>query len=195
MASSDIKVVRKDAQGWERVVMAEVVIPDTPNTYGDIYTKEAVKDFCYTFAMKGFGIDVNHDNVEVTGKVFVVESFIARPGDPDFIEGSWVVAMKILDDDIWQMVLDGEINGYSYEAIVTMLPVEIRNLRNREVSGITHPDLSDGHTHHFTVTLDPLNKPISGYTDVVDGHSHKISYHTLTDFADAHQHRYDVLDQ
>lgn len=175
--------------------MCELLIPDTPNSYGDIYTREAIKDFCYEFAMQGFGIDVNHDNVDVTGKVYVVESFLARPGDPVFIEGSWVLAMKILDDTIWQQVLDGELNGYSYEAMVTMLPVEITNLRNRTVTGVTKPDLSDGHTHNYTVTLDPLNKPISGSTDVVDGHSHTISYHTFTDFADAHQHRYDVLDQ
>lgn len=195
MAKSKNKVLRRDDQGWERVVMAEMLIPDTPNSYGDIYTREAIKDFAYQFAMQGYGIDVNHDNWDVTGQVYVVESFIARPGDPDFIEGSWVLAMKILDDAIWQKVLDGEINGYSYEALVTMLPVEITNLRNRTVTGVTHPDLFDGHTHNYTVVLDPLNNPISGGTDVVDGHSHTITRTTVTDFADAHQHRYDVLDQ
>jgi hypothetical protein len=190
----EAKFLRRDDAGWERIVMGELLIPDTPNCYGDIYTREAIKEFCYRFAMEGYGIDVNHDNVEVGSGVFVVETFIARAGDPDFIEGSWVVAMKIMDDTIWQMVLDGEINGYSYEALCHMLPIKLDNLRNRVVTGVTYPDLIDGHTHTYTVVLDPLNRPLSGGTTVTDGHDHSISTHTYTDFADAHRHRFDVLD-
>lgn len=190
-------VIRNDA-GWEQFVMAEVVIPDTPNSYGDVSTRQGVKDFAYAFAMQGYGIDVNHDNVEVGGQgsaqVYVVESFIVRPGDPDFIEGSWVVGMKILDPVLWQKILDGEINGYSYEALVTMLPVVLQNLRNRVVTGETAADLEDGHTHTYTVVLDALNRPLSGGTGVTDGHSHGISTHTYTDITDAHWHRYDVLE-
>jgi hypothetical protein len=188
------KFIRRDGEGWEQVVMAEILIPDTPNTYGDIYTHAAIKEFAYQFAMQGYGIDVNHNQDDVTGKVYVVESFIVRPGDPDFIEGSWVVAMKILDPDIWQKVLDGEINGYSFEALVTMLPIQIDNLRNRIITGITHPDLFDGHTHTYSVVVDTLNKPVSGGTGVTDGHSHNISTHTFTDIADAHSHRFDVIE-
>lgn len=187
-------IVRKDGKEWERIVCGEILIPDTPNVFGDVATREAIKEFAYTFAMQGYGIDVNHDNVEVGDSVFVVESFIARAGDPDFIEGSWVIAMKIMDDDIWQRVLDGEINGFSYEALVTMLPINIQNLRNRIVTGETHPDLTDGHTHTYTVVLDNLNRPISGGTGVTDGHQHDITTHTYTGITDAHWHRFDVLD-
>lgn len=189
-------VVRRNDSGFEQVVMGELLIPDVPNSYGDIYTRESIKEFCYEFAMRGFGIDVNHDNVDVNaaGGVYVVESFIVRAGDPDFIEGSWVIAMKILDDAIWQQVLDGEINGFSYEALVTMMPVLLQNLRNRTVAGITSPDLFDGHTHAYTVVLDPLNKPISGGTGETDGHSHAITEHTYTGIAEGHAHRYQVLE-
>lgn len=186
-------IVRGDKQ-WEQVVAAEVLIPDIPNCYGDVYTREAIKEFCYQFAIQGYGIDLQHDNNDVTGKVVVVESFIARPGDPEFIEGSWVVAMKILDPEIWQQVLDGDINGYSYEALVGMLPIELDNLRNRTVTGETAPDLFDGHTHTYTVVVNALNQPISGGTGITDGHSHTISTHTYTDFTDAHRHHYDVID-
>ncbi len=188
------KFVRRDGEGWEQVVMGELLIPDTPNTYGDIYTRAAIKEFCYQFAIQGYGIDLQHDNDDVTGRVVVVESFIARPGDPDFIEGSWVVAMKILDSAIWQKVLDGEINGYSYEAICMMLPIKLDNLRNRTVIGETAPDLLDGHTHIYTVVLNDLNQPISGGTTVTDGHSHTISTHTYTDITDSHRHHFDVLE-
>jgi hypothetical protein len=195
----NLKVVRSDAQEYEQVVACELLIPDIPNSYGDIYTREAIKEFVYAYAMHDYFIDVNHDQVDVRDqKAIVVESFIARPGDPDFIEGSWVVFMKILDADLWQKILDGEINGYSYEAGVLMTEVVIQNLRNRQVVGTTEPDPVDGHTHTYLVLLNALNKPISGATGETAGHAHTISRHTVTDKAASltgweHSHRYQVI--
>lgn len=185
---------RDDDTVWEQVVMAEVLIPNIPNVYGDLYTAQAIRDFAYAFAMAGYGIDVEHDQNDVNGvDAATVESFIVRPGDPDFIEGSWVVAMKILNPDLWADILSGEINGYSFEAICAMTPIMIQNLRNRQVSGVTEEDPEDGHTHTFLVLLDPLNRPITGGTGVTDDHFHTITTHSITDVADDHVHRYQVI--
>ena len=186
-------IVRED-QVWERYVLAELLLPDTPNTYGDIMTREGIKEAAFEFARQGYGLDVNHDEQDRKGEgLVVVESFIARAGDPTFIEGSWVIGMKILDDDIWQMVLDGELNGFSYQAEVQMLEVVVQNLRNRQVSGVTEPDPYDGHTHPYLVILNPLNVPISGGTGITNGHSHRITSHTVTEYANSHSHRYQVI--
>lgn len=186
--------LRKDDEGWECYVMCEVLVPDLPNVYGDIYTAPAIREFALQFALQGYGIDVEHDKQDVTGQsAVVVESFIVRPGDPDFIEGAWVIGMKILDPALWLDILEGRINGYSYEATCEVLPVLIENLRNRTVSGVTEPDPFDGHTHAYTVVLDALNNPISGGTSETDGHSHTISTHTYTGSANAHRHRYQVI--
>lgn len=185
-----------DAQGYERVVLAEVMIPDTPNAFGDIAGADAIKEFAYEFARQGFGIDVNHDQQDIQHTdAIVVESFIAREGDRDFIPGSWVVGMRILSDDLWQKVLDNEINGFSFEALTYVKTVVLQNLRNRQVSGTTEPHPEDGHTHDYVVILDPLNKPIAGGTSVVNGHSHTIASHTVTNATQGHSHRYQVIDQ
>lgn len=187
-------LIVRDDHVWARYCMAELLIPDTPNSYGDIMSREAIKEAAFEFARQGYGLDVNHDLLDRKGEgLVVVESFIARAGDPTFIEGSWVIGMKILDDDLWQMVLDGELNGFSYQAQVQFTEVTLQNLRNRQVSGETEPDPYDGHTHPYLVILNPLNKPISGGTGIVNGHSHKITSHTVTDYADSHSHRYQVI--
>lgn len=190
---------RSDGDEFERIVMCELLIPDVPNSFGDVSTREGIREFALQFALQGFGLDVNHDEIDVKNKdLALVEFFIARPGDPDFIEGSLVVGMKVLSDDIWQKVLDGELNGFSYQAEVYMLPVLIQNLRNRQVSGTTEPDLIDGHTHTYLVILNAKNEPIQGGTGITDGHSHRIVSHTITGAADTsggrgHVHRYQVL--
>lgn len=186
----------RDDAGYERVVMAEVFIPDTPNVYGDIASREAIKEYAYEFARQGFGIDVEHDNVDVQHKdVIVVESFIAREGDRDFIPGSWVVGMRVLSDELWQKVLDNEINGFSFEALSWTRAVVLQNLRNRQVQGTTAPDPNDGHTHDYVVLLDALNRPVAGGTSVVNGHSHTIASHTVTNESNGHTHRFQVIDQ
>lgn len=187
------KFITKDADGFERIVYAEVVIPDSLNVFGDYHTKEAIRQFAYGFMMNGFGIDIDHDNDDVSQDVYVVESFIARPGDPDFIEGAWVVGMHIASDEIWQKVLDGEINGYSYEALMRGLDIQIEVPYEVTRNGVTEPDLRDGHTHEFFVILDPDGRVIVGGTTETDGHTHKISQHTFTDDADGHSHIFNFV--
>lgn len=189
----DIRLHTRDDPQWERVVFAEVLVPETPNVFGDYWTREAIKEAAYTFMEQGFGIDVEHNNDDVTGPVNVVEAFLARDGDPDFIEGSWVVAMRIHDDGMWQQVLDGEINGYSYEALVAMLPATFAFLDDGVRMGVTEPDPDDGHTHEFVVFVDETNRPVGGGTSETNGHEHPISTHTITDEAAGHAHRYNLV--
>ena len=74
-------------------------------------------NMAYGFMQKGITdhIDLNHDGVHC-GAV-VVESFIAREGDPDFIPGSWVVGVHVPDNDTWNLIKTGELNGFSLEGI------------------------------------------------------------------------------
>lgn len=189
---SDHLIKRRD--DYEQVVYAEVIVPDVPNTYGDLHTREDTRAFCEMYMMRGYDIDTEHNHESVADVVKVVESFIARPGDPDFIEGSWVVGVKILDDDLWQQVLDGELNGFSHESFVNMTEIEIIDTGNRVVSGVTEPDLIDGHTHTYTVIVNVLNQVVSGGTGETDGHMHTISRHTITDKANGHVHRFQVIE-
>ncbi len=188
-----MKFIRRQDQEFEHIVFAELLIPNQPNTYGDYWTPDAIKEAAYIFAKEGYGIDINHDNNDITGKVYVAESFIVRPGDPDFIEGSWVVGMKIEDSEIWQSVLDGDLNGYSYEALVAFLDATLQIEDDMVRTGNTEPDINDGHTHEFMVIVDENNRPMSGGTTDTNGHSHLIKIHSITEEAEGHKHRYNLI--
>ncbi len=175
--------------------MAEVLVPDFPNVFNDYWTRENIKHAAYTFLMTGFGIDVEHSQKDITGAVYVVESFIARAGDPDFIEGAWVVGMYIADDALWAGVLSGEINGYSYEALVSFLSATFEVVDDGIRQGVTEPDPYDGHTHEFMVLVDITNRPVKngGGTSETNGHAHTITTHTVTDESAGHTHRYNLV--
>ena len=182
----------KDADGFERLVFAEVLIPDAPNTYGDYHTKESIREFSYGFMINGFLKDIDHDNVD-RQDLYVIESFIAREGDPTFVEGSWVVGMYVEADDVWQKILSGELNGYSYEALVSTFNVDVKIQSDNSRYGVTEQDPYDGHTHEFFIWLDDEGKFMFGGTSVSNGHSHTISSHTVTDEAFEHTHRFNFV--
>jgi len=185
------------ANEYERLAFGAVLIPDTLNVYGDFHTKESVRQFAYGFMLNGFKIDVDHDNEDVGPKVRIVESFLARPGDPNFPEGSWVVGIHVLDDALWADILSGELNGFSYEALVSVLPIEVLAEEVRHVSGETFPDIVDGHTHKYFAVLSQEGRVVTGGTDLVDGHSHEIDSTTYTALGNSgvrsHRHRFPLL--
>lgn len=192
--ANEIKAVVRSEGEWDRMVFAEVLVPGVPNVFNDYWTEEAIKEAAYLFMRQGFGIDVEHDNTDICGGgADVVESFIVRDGDPDFIKGSWVVGMYIADDALWAKVLSGDINGFSYQAVVSfltgILEVEDDGIR----TGTTEPDPIDGHTHYFMVMVGADNRPKSGGTSDTDGHSHTITSHTVTDESAGHVHRYNLV--
>lgn len=196
MSTVDLKVVSRTDKEYEQIVYAEVLVPDTLNAYNDYSTAEHVRSMAYEFARQGYGVDVDHDKVDVAGqKCYVVESFIAREGDPDFIVGSWVVGVKITDDDLWARVLSGEINGFSYDATVLFNEATFTVGGNRTIIGITEPDLFDGHTHAYTVVIDGAGNVVAGGTSITDGHMHVITTHTVTDSANGHTHRYQAVEE
>jgi len=186
-----------DDEGFERLAFAEVLIPNVPNVYGDLHSPESVRQFAYGFMINGFGIDLRHDNDDVSQGVRIVESFIAREGDNMFVPGSWVVGIHVLDDQIWDDILSGELNGFSYEALVSVLPVEIVVPASRDITGVTQPDAVDGHTHRFYVRVNVEGRVITGGTTVENGHDHPITNHTFTNYddADTHRHRYLVYEE
>lgn len=189
-----IKFQPKD--GYERLAFAEVLVPDTLNVYGDYHTKESVRQFAYGFAINGFGIDRDHNNEDISGAVRIVEYFIASDNDERFTPGSWVVGIYVLDDQVWDDILSGKINGYSYEAMVATLGIDIVVDDFGQVKGITYPDVDGTHSHTYWALLDGDGRVIvGGTTQAEDGHSHTISGHTYTDFdgAETHRHRFDVL--
>lgn len=188
-----MSVITKDKDGWERIVFAEVIVPNVPNVYGDFHTEESVRQFAYSFMINGFTWDVNHDNGDWGQKIFMVESFIARENDPDFIKGAWVVGCHIADDALWEEVLNGNITGYSYEAWVSFIQTELLGTYENTKYGNTEKAVGDGHRHRFFVVLDEHGRVITGSTDIVDGHYHSISQHTVTDPSLNHVHLFQVV--
>lgn len=101
----------------ERTATGVVLVPDVPDGQGDTIVKEAVRKAAHNFLSKKA---VNKSGVYHNGEecsIEIVESYIApidmQLGKKTVSQGSWVLTVKIHDDDIWDDVKNGKLTGFS----------------------------------------------------------------------------------
>lgn len=102
----------------KRLVYAEVYLPDVEDAHGHQMTRAEIEKMAHGFmkAQRTNMIDVQHDNQTDYG-CYMVESFIARDSDPDYVPGSWVACVKVENDEIWKAIKSGELTGFSFEGL------------------------------------------------------------------------------
>ena len=182
----------KKTDSYNNIVMGEVYIPNVVDTDGETITAEDVEKMAHDFMKKGniSKIDINHDFNE-SGCV-VVESFVARKGDPDFEEGAWVMAVQC-PDDVFQKVLNGELNGFSFAGtseekkrarVLMEVSKTIVNTTMKNNDGVI-PE----HEHTFIAYFDREGQLIQGQTDELMDHYHEIKSGTTTEVSLGHSHR------
>lgn len=184
------RVVRiKRIDTLKRIVYGEVYAPYVLDTYAEFMYPDDIEKMAHRFMRLDLSktIDTSHDNVP--NGSYPVETFIAREGDPDYTPGAWVMGVKIEGEDTWQRVLRGELNGFSFQSLVVPKLVEVVYEVIRDHVGETEP-AADDHTHTYFVTLDEQGLVVGGYTDNVDGHSHRIGRASVTAEAEGHNHRF-----
>jgi hypothetical protein len=181
--------VRK-TQEEKQLAFASVYEPNDVDTHGEFMTADEIEKLAHKFMLKMLNnkIDVMHDNKP--GRAHVVESFIAREGDLDFTPKSWVLGLKIFDEQLWEDIKNGEMTGLSFEALVRKIPVTVEMQDKARIEGRT--SAIKGHSHKFSVTLNEKGNVVSGSTAEVDGHSHRITENNRTEITNGHRHVFSI---
>ena len=187
------KVVIKSEE--ERLVYAEVYSPLHVDTDQEAMTQDEIRKMAHQFLASGrvAKIDIQHNKRE-SGCV-VVESFIARKGDPDgFIEGSWVAGIYVAPDQAWADVKSGELNGLSFFGGAKHRSVKARVSVAKRLEGWTEKSMSSGgllpeHHHSLALVFSDNGRIVPGETGVTLGHVHCVNRATATEKAMEHSHR------
>lgn len=103
----------------KRIVYGEVLAPGVVDAQGDIVSPEEIERAAYRFLAEGGGVAEMHG---APGAGDVVESFIARDGDPHFTPGAWVLGVR-LAPEVWERVRRGELTGFSMGGRGVRVPV------------------------------------------------------------------------
>jgi DNA adenine methylase len=100
----------------ERFVLGVVLEPEVVDAQGDIYSAEEIRQAAHRFMDEFGGLGLMH-RFRVNGQVKVLESYLA-PADVEIggvrlRKGTWLLAVRILSDELWEQVKDGALTGFS----------------------------------------------------------------------------------
>lgn len=120
----------------QKIVYGKALVPDREDSQGDIVSKEDVEKAAHNFLMniqKAY-VELYTNGINKTdasqigfmhtvfkgigGFGYVVESYIDKE------DGSWVLATKVTDDKVWDMIEKGLITGYSIGGRGTRIPIK-----------------------------------------------------------------------
>lgn len=107
-----VPIIKVDEES--QTIKGVVYEPNVLDAHGDWMSREDIKKSAHRFMkeLRQQNVDTQHNLQKADA--FVCESYIAQANDPDgYAEGTWVVAMKIEDPELWQDVLKGEYGGLS----------------------------------------------------------------------------------
>lgn len=118
----------------ERIITGALMLADTPiyrndgnGEYYVVFGKDTIKKIAQKYFKKGYQNNVNlmHDSGQVMDGVTMFESWIVdekrgvKPmkGFEDVKEGSWFGSFKVENEEVWNMIKEGKVKGFSVEGI------------------------------------------------------------------------------
>lgn len=113
----------------KKIVTSVALLADTPikriDDYGNLYyvvfNKEIIGKLVNKFFKDDLIKSVNINHFEDTDKAYLIESYFVneelgiKPKGIHSTDGSWIVSYKILDDNLWNDIKEGKLNGFSVE--------------------------------------------------------------------------------
>jgi DNA adenine methylase len=123
--AKSIPLIKGLEPGDERYVMGIVLEPDVVDAQGDTYSAEEIRGAAHKFMEDFGGLGLMH-RMRVNGQVKVLESFLAptafKVGEREVKKGTWLLAVRILSDELWERVRDGELTGFSIGGSARRIP-------------------------------------------------------------------------
>lgn len=99
-----------------------VMVPDEVDLHGDLTNADEVRKACFNF--NKYSMQANLFHLVKTETFEFAESYIAPTdfilGDKFVKKGTWLATVQCLDDELWQLIKNGQITGLSIGALATV---------------------------------------------------------------------------
>jgi hypothetical protein len=128
LSKHEIELKEVDAE--KRILMGAALIPDKQifrrnekEEYYIFFSKDTVRQASELFLMNSNQNNATYEHEQKLKGLSVVESWIiedsktdkSRLYNFDLPVGTWMISMKVNNDDVWKDVKDGKVKGFSIE--------------------------------------------------------------------------------
>ena len=109
----------------ERYVLGIVLEPETVDAQKDIYAAAEIREAAHTFMEQYQNVGFMHQS-SLNGRVKILESYLAPTSfeisGVHVHKGTWLLALRVLDDQLWEQIKTGELTGLSMGGSAARLP-------------------------------------------------------------------------
>jgi len=121
----EVKFASEGMNEEKRIVYGVVLVPDAVDYHYDTVSLEEVEKAAHKYMRTPMVIGDGHTK---KAKANPVESFIYNPEVLKEVKpGSWVMAVKVHSEAIWQGIKDGDYTGFSIGALVRKRPLPVES--------------------------------------------------------------------
>lgn len=124
----------------KHLIVGAVLIPDKPiyrnngkEEYFLQFSSQTIEKLAYEYLMNGRMYNVTTDHQDIADDICLVESWIKTSDNDKSVDygidvpiGSWLVAMKVENEDVWSRIKSGELRGYSVESFVNLDEINLQ---------------------------------------------------------------------
>lgn len=129
----------------KRIVMGAVLVPDKPiyrNQDGEefyiTFSADTIEKLAHDFLRMGRNYNFSYQHEKDVDGVSVIESWIVSDTEMDkssrygmrLPKGTWVMAAKIDNENLWKSIKNGDAKGFSIEAIVNLDEIKLKKENN-----------------------------------------------------------------
>ncbi len=121
-------VTEEDAP--QQIVIAPVLEPGTKDDDGNHLSNATIEKAAYNFMRDFQLLKLQHSDtfMEFSKDFHIVESYIALEdflvGSRVIKQGSWVLGVQVLNAEVWKLILEGKLTGFSMGGIADVIPEE-----------------------------------------------------------------------
>lgn len=142
----------------KHLIVGAVLVPDKPiyrnNGKEEFYiqfSKETIEKLAHEYLMNGRIYSVTTQHQDVADDVALVESWIKTSENDKSNDygmnlpiGTWLVSMKVENEDVWGRVKSGELRGFSIESFVNLDEINLhkqdKNMTEEKLEAIQVDD-------------------------------------------------------
>ena len=131
----------------KRIVYGPVLIPDEPDSDKDVVSAEKIEEVAHKFVEDYGNIDLQHslNNVGRLVESYITPVELVINENLTVPKGSWMMGVRVTDDNTWQAVKNGKLGGFSIMAINKMAMKSADTTeKNHAQKRTTLADLADG---------------------------------------------------
>lgn len=127
----------------QQIITGALMLADKPiyrndenGEYYVVFTKDTIKQIAQKFFAKGYQSNVNlmHDSGMKLEGLTMFESWItdskrgimAMKGFEDVPDGSWFGSFKVNNPEVWKMIKEGKVKGFSVEGLFSYKKADLQ---------------------------------------------------------------------